>query len=158
MLWFVRRFIQASLIWLGLAVTAGLGIAVHPAWIIYRPAHTHMGLLGFVAMMIFGFAYHVVPRFIGRPLYSDRLAGAHWWLAQTGLAAMVAGFVVRPHAGGPGAWLLAGGGALGSAGAYVFIWNVWRTMGGRVPASQPAAGTPVVRMARKDGESRPAVG
>jgi hypothetical protein len=65
--WFVKRFLQSALVWLGLGVSAGVAMAVHPQWIIYRPAHEHMNLLGFVTMMIFGVGYHVVPRFFGHP-------------------------------------------------------------------------------------------
>ena len=52
--WFVRWFIRASLVWLALGITLGLCMAAHPGWIIYRPAHVHMNLVGFVTMMIFG--------------------------------------------------------------------------------------------------------
>ena len=72
--WFVRAFLKSSLVWLGLGVTLGVGMAGHPAWLVYRPAHLHMTLLGFVAMMIFGVAYHVIPRFTGHPLHGRRLA------------------------------------------------------------------------------------
>ncbi|HEU4829720.1 MAG TPA: hypothetical protein VFT04_11060 [Gemmatimonadales bacterium] len=71
---FVRAFLRASLAWLGLGVTLGVARAVHPAWIAYRPAHLHMNLLGFVTMMIFGVALHVIPQFTGRPLHTVGLA------------------------------------------------------------------------------------
>ena len=54
--WFVKAFVKASLVWLALGVTLGVAMAAYPAWIIYRPAHMHMVLLGFVTMMIFGVA------------------------------------------------------------------------------------------------------
>ena len=50
--WFVRRFMKSALAWLGLGVTLGVAMAAHPFWTIYRPAHMHMNLLGFVTMMI----------------------------------------------------------------------------------------------------------
>ena len=52
--WFVKAFLKASLAWLALGVTLGATMAAHPAYTIYRPAHAHMVLLGFVTMMIFG--------------------------------------------------------------------------------------------------------
>src|SRR6266508_2985065 len=110
--WFVRAFIKASLAWLGLGVTLGVAMAAHPAWLIYRPAHLHMNLLGFVTMMIFGVAYHVLPRFSGHPLHSRRLAGLHWGIANLGLAIMVAGFVLAPQSGVRAIPLLAAGGTL----------------------------------------------
>ena len=97
--WFVRGFVKASLVWLALGVTLGVGMAAVPAWIVYRPAHMHMNLLGFVAMMIYGVAYHVIPRFTGNPLYSRRLAAVHWWMSNAGLLLMVVGFSLRPHVG-----------------------------------------------------------
>ena len=74
-------------------------MAAHPVWTVYRLAHVHMMLLGFVTMMIYGVAYHVLPRFSGHPLWSPRLAGWHCWSAQLGLALMVTGFVLRARPG-----------------------------------------------------------
>ena len=51
-------------------------------WSAYYPAHVHMNMLGFVTMMIYGVAYHVIPRFIGKPLHARRLAAWHWWASQ----------------------------------------------------------------------------
>ena len=138
--WFVRRFIKAALVWLGLGVSLGVGMAAHPLWIIYRPAHVHMNLLGFVTMMIYGIAYFVVPRFFGHPLHSRRLAGAHWWISNAGLALMVVGFIMAPHVGQRSIPVLATGGTLSALGAFAFIFNVWRTIDGpsKVQSSENA--------------------
>ncbi len=133
--WFVRAFMRASLVWLALGITLGLSIAIHPAWIIYRPAHVHMNLVGFVTMMIYGVAYHVVPRFTGHPLHSRRLAACQWWMANAGLAGMVAGFLLQPHAGSPGTGFLVAGGVLETLGAYLFVFNIWNTIGSGAPAA-----------------------
>lgn len=129
--WFVRNFVKASVVWLALGVTLGVAMAVVPHWVVYRPAHLHMNLLGFVAMMIFGVAYHVIPRFSGNPLYSPRLATAHWWISNAGLVAMVAGFLLRPHVGRVATPLLAAGGVLSALGAYAFAFGLWRTIDGQ---------------------------
>ena len=126
----------------------GVGMAVQPLWIIYRPAHLHLNLLGFVTMMIYGVAYHVVPRFTGHALHARRLAGWHWWISNVGLALMVAGFLLRPHVAGAGGPLLAVGGALSALGAYAFIYNLWRTIDGRPPA---AAGASTLHSVRRAG-------
>ncbi len=126
--WFVKAFIKASLAWLVLAVSMGVAMAVRPQWLVYRPAHLHMALLGFVAMMIFGVAYHVIPRFTGNPLHSRTLAGVHWWLANVGLTSLVGGFVMRVHLGEGAIPVLAGGGVVAAAGAYTFAYNLWRTL------------------------------
>jgi cbb3-type cytochrome oxidase subunit 1 len=79
-------------------------------------------------MMIFGVAYHVIPRFSGSPLHSPRLAGLHLWIANIGLALMVSGWIWRVW------WRWAGEGALrmgavaSALGAAAFIFNIWRTL------------------------------
>lgn len=141
---FVRRFIRASLLWLGVGVVIGVMMALRPAWIAFRTAHMHANLLGFVSMMIFGVAYHVIPRFSGHPLHSRPLASAHVWIANAGLAGMVAGFITRVYAGGIGNALLGAGAVLSATGAFLFIYNIWRTMGeprtlaATLPTVQPA--------------------
>ena len=147
--WFVKWFIKAALTWLGLGVTLGVAMAAHPLWIIYRPAHVHMNLLGFVTMMIYGVGYHVMPRFFGHPLHSRRVGAVHWWLSNIGLALMVAGFLMAPHFGPRSIPVLATGGTLSALGAFAFIFNIWRTIDGpaalrRVAESPPSRRPPLV--------------
>jgi cbb3-type cytochrome oxidase subunit 1 len=127
--WYVRAFLKSSLAWLGAGVTLGLAMALEPALLVYRPAHLHFNLLGFVAMMIFGVGYHLLPRLGGHPLHRPALAGAHWVLANTGLLLLGAGFVLLPL-GSPrlGLALRALGGLCSAAGAYLFIYCIWRTL------------------------------
>ena len=128
--WFVRAFLKSSLAWLALGVTLGVAMAIHPSWTIYRLAHVHMVLLGFVTMMIYGVAYHVVPRFAGTPLRSRRAAIAHWWVSNAGLACMATGFVLRARLLPLGTAVLAAGGVLSALGAYTFVVLLWRTLDG----------------------------
>jgi len=125
--WFAKAFIRASLLWFVAGITLGLAMAIHPAWVVYRPAHAHMNLVGFVVMMIFGVGYQMLPRFFGHPIYSRGLAVAHIWLANLGLAALVAGFILAPHIGTDSVPVTASGGALWAVGAYGFVYNLWRT-------------------------------
>jgi cbb3-type cytochrome oxidase subunit 1 len=132
--WFSRVFVQSSLAWLALGVTLGAAMAIHPAWTIYRPVHMHMTLLGFVTMMIFGVGYHVLPRFVGRPLWSKRLAGVHVWVSNVGLAVMCVGFALRVSTSvdpSVGTSVLGTGGALSAIGAYLFAFNLMRSIGSR---------------------------
>ena len=128
--WFVKAFLKASLTWLALGVTLGATMAAHPEYVVYRPAHAHMMLLGFVTMMIFGVAYHVIPRFTGFPLHSRRAAGWQWFLANGGLTLMVTGFVLRAHGLRPGTLVLSSGGILAALSAYTFVYVLWRTIDG----------------------------
>jgi cbb3-type cytochrome oxidase subunit 1 len=128
--WYAKAFVKASITWLALGVTLGVGMAAYPAWIIYRPAHMHMVLLGFVAMMIFVVAYHVIPRFTGFPLHSRKAPAVQWFISNGGLALMITGFLARPDAPRLGSATLAFGGSLAAIGAYIFAYVIWRTIDG----------------------------
>ena len=151
--WYVRAFLKASLAWLAMGVTLGVAMAARPVWTIYRLAHVHMVLLGFVTMMIYGVAYHVVPRFAGAPLRSRRAAVAHWWVSNAGLACMAIGFVLRPRGVEAGTAVLAMGGALSALGAYAFVFLLWRTIEGS-PAKLTRTERPA---ATSEGRARPAL-
>jgi cbb3-type cytochrome oxidase subunit 1 len=155
---FVIRFLRASLAWLAAGVSLGVAMAVHPAWAIYRTAHLHMLLLGFVVMMISGVSYHVMPRFAAAPLHSPRAAAFHLVVANIGLALLASGFIVRLHAATLGAALLGTGGTLSAIGAYTLAWNLWRTLdkAAVAPATVmrparplPVSGQPVTADARR---------
>ena len=125
--WFIKAFIRASLLWFLGGILLGVGIAAIPSWVVYRPAHAHMNVVGFLTMLVFGVGYQLLPRLFGHPLRSTRMAVAHLYLANGGLTALVAGFLVRPHAGFDTRLLTAGGGALFALGAILWVWNLWRT-------------------------------
>lgn len=142
---FARGFVQASLLWLVLGVTMGVAMAVHPMWTVYRPIHMHVTLLGFVTMMIYGVAYHVLPRFTGRPLWSKKLPVWHLWASNVGLALMCIGFAFRVAVSADqsvATLILGTGGVLSALGAYLFVFNAWRTM------SAPPAQVPVAMVAK----------
>ena len=145
----VVLFLKAGLVWLVLGVTLGLCMAAHPPLLAWRAAHIHMLLLGFVTGMIFGVGYHVFPRFAGRPLRSPRLVMPHWWLANVGVAAMSAAFILRAEAVAGSPALLGVGGAAAALGAYLFAYNVWRTVDSaatpRTPAPARRPALPVVQ-------------
>jgi len=127
--WYVRAFLRSSLAWLGVGVTLGVAMAVWPALAVYRIAHFHFNLLGFVAMMIFGVGYHLLPRLAGHPLHRPGLAGVHWALANTGLLLLGTGFVLVPLGHTTlGLAARAVGGFASAAGAYLFIYAIWRTL------------------------------
>jgi cbb3-type cytochrome oxidase subunit 1 len=125
--WFIKAFIRASLLWFAAGIFLGLAIAVHPQWIIYRPAHAHMTVVGFLTMLVFGVGYQLLPRLFGHPLYSPRLAVAHLFLANVGLIGLVLGFLVGPSSGSAGQWVSASGGSLYALGAMLWVYNLWRT-------------------------------
>lgn len=125
---FVMGFLRAALCWLVVGTSLGVVIAMVPAWLVYRPVHLHLLLLGFVVMSIAGVAYHVVPRFTAAPLHSNRLALVHLWVANAGLILLACGFIARVQHPALAPGLLATGGILSASGAYLLAWNLWRTL------------------------------
>lgn len=126
--WFVKAFLKASLVWFSLAIGLALAMALVPALVVFRTAHLHLALLGFVTQMIYGVALHVIPRFFGQPLLHPRLAEVQFFAAQSGLAGLVTGFVLRTLGVASAAGVLAVGGTLSAVGAACFVVNLWRTM------------------------------
>ena len=125
--WFIKAFIRASLLWFAGGIILGVGMAIEPAWSAYRPAHAHMNVVGFLTMLVFGVGYQLLPRLFGHPLRSPRLAVAHLFLANAGLAGLVIGFLLRPRWFQEARWVIAAGGTLFAIGALLWVWNLWRT-------------------------------
>ncbi|MBI5469602.1 MAG: hypothetical protein HY891_10765 [Deltaproteobacteria bacterium] len=94
-------FIRFALIYFMLAILLGLHMSVTGPVYPWMPIHVHFNLLGWMSMMIYGVGYHILPRFSGVPLWSDRLSYWQMWLANIGLVGMAAGWIVRSSAGDP---------------------------------------------------------
>ncbi len=83
------KFIVLSLAFYGLATFEGpmmsfpsVNVVSHfTDWTI---GHVHSGALGWNAMITYGTFYFMVPRLVGAPLHSVRLANIHFWLALAG--------------------------------------------------------------------------
>lgn len=125
------RFVKVGMVYFVLGSLLGV-LLVWPltrSWLSALPgarwdlAHTHLNLLGFVVMMIFGIAYHILPRFAGKPLHSEAWASAHFWLAALATGAMILGFIIP--ALGPLLWI---GGLAQFAGILLGIANIWLTI------------------------------
>lgn len=74
---YVKYFIVASILYFVLGTFLGMMSFFDSRFLSLKTVHLHLNLLGFMSMMIFGVLYHVLPRFLGRPLYSERLAWVH---------------------------------------------------------------------------------
>lgn len=149
--WFVTSFLKGSLLWLAASVLVAVAMALEPSLTVYRTAHMHMALLGFVTQMIYGVALHVIPRFFGQPLVHRRLAEGQFVLAQAGLALMVAGFVARIQgAVGAAAWLLGFGGSMSALAALFFVVGIWRTMDASPMRKVNRSGRPLTTLPQAD--------
>ncbi|HXI10073.1 MAG TPA: hypothetical protein VNK06_04640 [Thermodesulfobacteriota bacterium] len=94
-------FIRLAIIYFMLAILLGLHMSVTGPVYPWMPIHVHFNLLGWMSMMIYGVGYHILPRFSGVPLWSDKLSYWQLWLANIGLVGMAVGWVVRSSSGSP---------------------------------------------------------
>jgi len=96
---YTKGFVVASLAYFFLAAVLGIwmGAADTGPWAKF--AHVHLNLLGFMAMMIYGVGYFILPRFNGRTLRWPSWVPIHFYLANIGLIGMVATSPERPSTG-----------------------------------------------------------
>ena len=153
---YTKAFVAMSLAWFAVAAGLGAWLATTgaPEWAQF--GHVHFNLLGFMAMMIYGVGYFILPRFNARPLAWPGWVPVHFWVSNIGLVGLVATFAERPSAGFN---LFAG---LSAAGAVMFALNLATSVLGRAPAEEagdapaiapsPAAGTAAA--ARPAGDAR----
>lgn len=119
-------FIKSAMVYLVLATLLGLHMAASGPMYPYLPMHVHLNLLGWMSMMIFGVAYHILPRFSGRPLWSDTLSLWHLWLANIGLVGMSAGWVAVGLA--KGQTLLTVFSVVQGISIFLFVINMFKTI------------------------------
>ncbi len=87
-------FIKCAMIYFVIAMLMGIYMTISGPVYPFRPIHTHFNLLGWMSMMIYGVGYHILPRFSGAPLWSDRLAMVQFWTANIGLVGMALGWII----------------------------------------------------------------
>lgn len=121
-------FIKSSLIYFALAALVGLDMTFMPGHFgAMMPMHAHLMLLGWISMMIFGVAYHILPRFSASPLYSDKMANAQFYLAHIGLIGMAVGFAMRNYVNA-GGMLLAVFSIVEAVSVIMFAFNMLMTL------------------------------
>lgn len=123
--------IRASFIYLLIGATAGAILLFWPGQIaVYRSIHAHINVVGWLSMLVFGVAYHILPRFSGRQLHSQRLAWMHVWLANIGLIGLVIFWAMANRRGQPFLTISGVFGAILVISFYLFVYNMWRTVKG----------------------------
>ncbi len=126
---YAKAFVKASLIYLGIGAMTGISMILWPdIRFTVTKVHTHINLLGFIAMMIYGVGYHILPRFMGRPVYSARLGITQVWLANISLIGLSVFWILEASQGG--IWhdlaILFGMGQ--AVSIFLFIINLWMSM------------------------------
>ena len=132
----VILFIRTSLISFLVGSVLGMVLAIGPSYGSYfLDAHVHLNLLGFMAMMIYGVGYHVLPRFSGTTIHSRRLMVVHYYLGTATLACMALCWIGIEMA----SWVdelrvgLVLSGLGHSISILLFIYNIFRTIRSVVP-------------------------
>ena len=131
--------------------------------------HVHSGALGWVAFVSFGAIYFLLPKLWGRKeVYSLRLVSYHFWIATIGIvlyitamwvSGIMQGLMWRSYdslgflqysfaetvaAMHPFYVIRALGGLCFLAGAFIMVYNLWRTARGDVEAPVPLAAAAAV--------------
>jgi cytochrome c oxidase cbb3-type subunit 1 len=115
------RCVKAALMCLALGIGLGAWFALDrtqgPS---LRPLHAALNLWGWTTLLIYGMAYHMLPRFTSRPLLRGRIAAAQSWLAIGGIVLVSAGWVAVLAALPLAQVILLAGGALQVLAAVLF--------------------------------------
>ncbi len=122
-------FIFAGITYLVIGITLGVLFFILPETRVLSTVHAHLNLVGFVTFTIFGIAYHILPRFRGRPLYSEKLAWWQFWLANIGLVGLLIFLGLGAYVSFDGLRVLqAVFGATLALSIYLFVYNMLRTL------------------------------
>jgi len=78
-----------SVVYLGAAAVMGILMLANPNVMALKFVHSHLNMLGWVSMMIYGVGYHILPRFMGRPLYNNKIGEIQFYLANISLVSML---------------------------------------------------------------------
>ena len=133
---YAKAFVKASLVYLGIGVLTGLGMVFWPdIRFTVTKVHTHINLLGFMAMMIYGVGYHILPRFMGRPVYSHRLGNIQVWLANMTLVGLSISWILEASQGGIWHTLAILFGIGQAVSIFLFIINLWMSMASQTEKS-----------------------
>ena len=125
-------FIKCALVYFIAAMFAGIYMTVVGPVYPIKPIHTHLNLLGWITMMIYGVGYHILPRFSGAPLWSEKLSVVQLWTANIGLIGMIIGWAVEYSAG---RGVLHAFALVSGFSAFIFVLNMFKTI---KPAPAPA--------------------
>ncbi len=126
---FVKGFIIMSIVYLGVAAILGIIMLDNHTVLALKFVHSHLNMLGWVSMMIYGVGYHILPRFMGRPLYSNRIGEAQFYLANISLVAMLIFYALNVYMpGGTYRMLTVLSGAVQALAIFLFFFNMLMTL------------------------------
>ncbi len=94
---FVKGFIVMSVVYLGASAILGTFMLANPNVMALKFVHSHLNMLGWVSMMIYGVGYHILPRFMGRALYSNKIGEIQFYLANISLVSMLVFYALNVY-------------------------------------------------------------
>ncbi len=126
---FVKGFIVMSVVYLGIAALLGVVMLGSQNAMALKFVHSHLNMLGWVSMMIYGVGYHILPRFMGRPLYSNKIGEAQFYLANISLVSMLLFYVLNIYSPtGMFRTLTVLSGAIQALAIFLFFYNMLMTL------------------------------
>jgi cbb3-type cytochrome oxidase subunit 1 len=126
---FVKGFIVMSIVYLGVSTVLGLFMLGNQNLLALKFVHSHLNMLGWVSMMIYGVGYHILPRFMGRPLYSNKIGEAQFYLANLSLIGMLLFYTANTYnPGGLYRILTVAFGVVQAATIFLFFFNMLMTL------------------------------
>lgn len=120
-------FIYSAFFYLVVGVVLGVLFTFIPELRKLSAVHGHANLIGFISFMVFGIAYHILPRFRGRPLYSETLGWVQLWMANIGLAGFLIFLVLEKYMEIP-PFLPGLFASLLGLSILLFVYNIGRTL------------------------------
>ena len=131
---FVKGFIVMSIVYLGISTILGLLMLGNQSLLSLKFVHSHLNMLGWVSMMIYGVGYHILPRFMGRALYSNKLGEVHFYLANIALIAMLVFYTLNVYSpSGTYMMITVASGVVEAIAVFLFFYNMLMTLLTKVP-------------------------
>lgn len=131
-------FIRCAMIYFAVAMAFGIYMTIKGSGYPILQIHTHLNLLGWMSMMIYGVGYHILPRFSGNPLWSEKLSVVQLYLSNIGIIGMVVGWLILGGGGSFG--VLHGFAIIEGISVLIFVINMFLTVKATPPPKpRPAA-------------------
>lgn len=124
------KFTRVSTPYLIFGTTLTVFISLIPdGYIRFRPVIYHTYFLGWIAMMVFGVGYHILPRFADNKVYSPFLMRLNLKLANIGIAGFVFSWLLSIFFGSAFLSNLRHPfGILAASALFIFVYNIWRSL------------------------------
>jgi cytochrome c oxidase cbb3-type subunit 1 len=126
---FVKGFIVMSIVYLGFSTVLGIFMLGHQNMLALKFVHSHLNMLGWVSMMIYGVGYHILPRFMGRPLYSNKIGEAQFWLGNISLVGLLVFYTLNTYQPGDSYRVITiAFGSVQAVTIFLFFYNMLMTL------------------------------